>query len=328
MVLSLRVGLVGAGDAAGHHARALGALHADGAARWSGVCARDPGRLDVFCDRHGAPPDALRSVDLDRFLDPATLDAVVLATPDGLHPAQVALAAARGLHVLVEKPIAPDAATALALVDACRAEGVRLGVGYHLRHHAGHRSVRDNLRALIGPLRHVDVRWAWPDPARDGWRARGRGARWWALAALGAHALDLAQWFAGDGAPTVHGGWMRPASGIDEAAGMSAAFGDDVTAHVWVSVEQRATPRVLLAGLDGELEALGTLGARGAGAITLRRGGGERLVVPFDARDPYEAQLRAFVAAVREGRDPDASGDDGARNVALLEQWTHLARRT
>ncbi|MDB4932948.1 MAG: Gfo/Idh/MocA family oxidoreductase, partial [Myxococcaceae bacterium] len=106
MVLSLRVGLLGAGDAAGHHARALGALHADATARWAGVCARDPARVAAFCEAHGAPPDALRATDLDAFLDPAALDAVVIATPDGLHPAHATLAAARGLHVLVEKPLA------------------------------------------------------------------------------------------------------------------------------------------------------------------------------------------------------------------------------
>jgi len=30
---------------------------------------------------------------------------------------------------------------------------------------------------LVGVVRTVFVRWAWPDPATDGWRARGEGAR-------------------------------------------------------------------------------------------------------------------------------------------------------
>ncbi|MDB4931289.1 MAG: hypothetical protein JWM10_3773, partial [Myxococcaceae bacterium] len=152
-----------------------------------------------------------------------------------------------------------------------------------------------------------------------------RDARWWALAALGTHALDLAQWFAGDAA-VLRGASLRTADGVDLAGDVLARLGDGVTAHAWVSVEQRAVARVLLAGLDGELEAVGTLGARGAGAITLRRAGGERVAVPFAAVDPYEAQLRDFVEAVRAGRDPGASGDEGARNVALLEGWSDLAR--
>jgi predicted dehydrogenase len=97
------------------------------------------------------------------------------------------------------------------------------------------------------------------------------------------------------------------------AGDVIATLGAAATAHAGVSVEQRATPRVRLAGTDGELEAVGTLGARGAGARTLRRGAGERVAVPFEVVDRYEAQLRAFVAAVAGGRDPEAAGDPALR---------------
>src|SRR2546425_3800523 len=62
------------------------------------------------------------------------IEGVVLATPHSQHAAQILEAAKAGKHVFVEKPFTLTRASAQAAVDACRAAGVTLGVGFNRRH--------------------------------------------------------------------------------------------------------------------------------------------------------------------------------------------------
>jgi 1,5-anhydro-D-fructose reductase (1,5-anhydro-D-mannitol-forming) len=314
-----RLGLVGLGDAGRHHAGALAALQAEGLCQWTALCARDPARIAAFAASASAPAGIGAFDNLASLLAARACDALILATPDGLHAEQVRACAAAGVHVLCEKPLALDVASAQAAWEACRAAGVRLGVGYHLRHHAGHRLMRAEMAERVGTVRHVDLRWTWPDPASQGWRAKGHGARWWSLAALGTHALDLAQWLV-NRPLTVASASVWPEDGVDRAADVLLRGNEGLLVHVFVSVELRTVSRVSVAGTAGELEALGTLGARGTGAVTWRAPREEPRAVPFTAVDPYLEQLRAFLASLRDGSQPSASGEDGLRNVRWLDQ--------
>ena len=261
----LRIALVGLGDAGRHHARALATLEREGGLVWSAVCARRPSSLAAFRAELAVPERVATFHELDALIAARVCDAVILATPDGLHAGQVERATRAGLHVLVEKPLALSRPEGERAVAEASASGVALAVGYHLRHHAAHRLVKERLDELVGPLRTVFVRWAWPDPSVDGWRARGQDARFWSLAALGTHGIDLALWLAG-APPELAAGDVRalvePRTGIDRAAEVSLRLGS-VLAHVSVSVLHRAVSRVLITGDTGEVEALGTLGARG-----------------------------------------------------------------
>jgi len=71
--------------------------------------------------------------DLEAMLDLPDLDAVIVATPNRFHEAGVLAAAARGKHVLCEKPLAVDAAAARRIVKACEDARVVLQVGFNQR---------------------------------------------------------------------------------------------------------------------------------------------------------------------------------------------------
>ena len=213
-----------------------------------GAPCADASRIAAFRSDLAVPADVATYTSLDALLDAGACDAVILATPDGLHLAQVERAARSGVHVLVEKPLALTRADAEVAIASARQHGIHLAVAYHLRHHAAHRIVMARLGELVGRVRTVLVRWAWPDPATDGWRARGEGARFWSLAALGTHAIDLALMLANhDGATVDVAALTEPAGGIDRAAEVSLRIGD-VLAHVSVSITHRAVSRVIVSG--------------------------------------------------------------------------------
>ncbi len=106
----LRVGLVGAGAVTLNHLPAWAAV--DGA-RVTAIC--DPERPRA---EHRAREFGIRSVyaGAEEMLARETLDALDIASPRETHAAFVRLAAARGLPVLCQKPLAPSLAEAEALV--------------------------------------------------------------------------------------------------------------------------------------------------------------------------------------------------------------------
>ena len=288
----LRVGLLGLGDAGTHHALALIAARSPDI-ECTAVGARDIGKAVAKCSELGMP-STTKIVPVEELLAGAHCDAVIIATPDGMHYEHAMTALRSGLHVLVEKPIALTIIHASDLVAAAREKDRVLQVGYHLRHHAGHEIVQAQLETLVGTLETIYARWAWPDPAVDGWRAHGDGARWWSLAALGTHAIDLALGFAAT-AVTDAVCVRDPQVGIDRAAEVSLRFANHTLAHISVSITHRARSLLHLVGTEGEVECVGTFGARGAGTIIHRTPAGEQ-PIQFTAENPFVRQLRAFAA--------------------------------
>lgn len=314
--MALRIGLVGLGDAGRQHARALAQLDELGVCEWTAICARSRERIDAFRSANAVPERAGGYVGLDALLDAGACDAVILATPDDTHVAQLHACASEAVHALVEKPLALDRQGARAALELARSRRVFVAVGYHLRHHAGHRLVHERREQGIGPLQRIDIHWAWPDPAIAGWRARGHG-RFWSLAALGTHCIDLARWFVG-AEPERVAYLLDPPMAVDRSAELSLGFGR-IVAHVGVSIAYRARSRLVLVGERGEIECRGTLGARGDGEIFVREHGHAARPVPleFTAVNPYRAQLEAFIAAISAAAP--IAVDDALGNLAILE---------
>ena len=96
---------------------------------------RDQQRADEFAKAHGALA-AYTSV--EELMADSRVDVVFVASPNNLHAAHVQLAAKAGKHILVEKPMATTVPDCVDMINACKANGVKLGVGFQLRFHPGH----------------------------------------------------------------------------------------------------------------------------------------------------------------------------------------------
>jgi predicted dehydrogenase len=293
--MPIRVGLVGLGDAGNKHARALMQLEREGLCRFVAICARDAAHVQAFREAHALPERTRSFVGFEALLDEGSCDALILATPDPVHTEQFVRCTARGVHVLVEKPLATSLEAGRVAMQLAHKRDVIVRVGYHLRHHPAHRLVRARDEQLIGRLCNIQLHWAWSDPNVDGWRASGQ-ARFWALTALGSHCIDLARWFVGE-EPQRLSYLVEPAVGIDRAVELTLGF-SYALAHASVSVTHSARSRLVLTGEDGEIECLGTLGGGGEGEIWVRSRDNARERLNFEPRDPHVEQLRAFLDAV------------------------------
>jgi predicted dehydrogenase len=126
--MTTRWGLIGVGDIA--NKRVAAAIQADGNSELVAVCRRDAAMLDVFAEQFGV---RCRFGSAEELVRCADVDAVYIATPVDCHCPQTLLAAGAGKHVLVEKPMALDAAECEKMIAACQVAGVQLGVAYYRR---------------------------------------------------------------------------------------------------------------------------------------------------------------------------------------------------
>jgi predicted dehydrogenase len=116
-----RIGVVGVGSLGFHHARILAGM--DGVEH-AGVYDIRRERAREVASRLEVPERTA----LDELLDAA--DAVVVAVPTVAHEEVAVAALARGLHVLVEKPMAPDLAAADRILEAARGGGGVVQIGH------------------------------------------------------------------------------------------------------------------------------------------------------------------------------------------------------
>src|SRR5690606_16290718 len=114
MANGLKVGVAGVGSLGRHHARLLRALPD---AQLVGIHDTDAERLRAVGDALGVTAfDALEPL-LDR------IDALVIAVPTAVHEPVARAAVARGVHVLIEKPIAPSLEAADRILEAAERGG-------------------------------------------------------------------------------------------------------------------------------------------------------------------------------------------------------------
>ena len=144
------------------------------------------------------------------------LDAAIIATGDTEHVEPALEAFARGLHVLLEKPIALDAADCVRVVEASERAGRILQIGHVLRHMDFYARVHDVVESgRLGRLQLMDLRehvsyWHMAHSyVRGKFRSRALAAPF--LLAKSCHDLDLMAWFAG-----------RPAAHVTSFAALSA----------------------------------------------------------------------------------------------------------
>lgn len=200
----------------------MGRWHADAAAHAGGrvVAVVDPDvtRARALAARYSG---AVVAPDLDAALS-ATPTVAHICTPLATHQALALRAIERGLDVVVEKPLAPDAATVRALLDAATARGALLIPTHQFLFQPGVVRALAELPAM-GPLRHVES--VACTAGAEGGDAAARDAL---LGEILPHPLALLARLLPEPLPRVAWHVEHPAPGELRATGQSGAAGISV----------------------------------------------------------------------------------------------------
>jgi predicted dehydrogenase len=271
---------------------------------------------------------------VDELVGRKDVDAVIITSPQSAHCAQTTAASRAGKHVLVEKPMATSSAECQAMIQACRENGVALSVIKPWRYRGSTRGLHDLIRrGEIGDVRMISLWWLYPRIpfiGKDWFRDPKEGGLY---LDAGSHCFDYLRWIAGAEPVRLYSQLANyNADGETPRSTMTTlTFANGVMASVWLSYEV-PTPgwkhtdfRALVVGSTGDLD------AHGYGALRLGRGEAWQTIyeqAPMDyINRPFEpARLEAFfdmtqdfIDALREGREPPVTGEDGLAAVSLVE---------
>ena len=159
MTAPVRLGVIGAGGIAKAYGEILGGAFPVPAVA-AGVADVREDAAQALAAPLGAPTFATAEALLEARA--GELDAVVLCTPPNTHPALAATFAAAGVHVLCEKPLAVDRATAEAMVTTAAGHRTLLGMATKFRFCDDIRTVASYMAdGRLGAIRLVEV--ALPD---------------------------------------------------------------------------------------------------------------------------------------------------------------------
>ena len=328
----LRVAVVGGGIVGLDHAAAY-AAQPD--AELVAIVGRDAQRTNAVASGLGVAA----STDLAALLAAERLDALSVCTPTALHRPAVELAAAAGVHVLLEKPMATTVADCDAIDRACRAAGVVLMLGFTHRFHPELIEARRRIAAgEIGPpglaqdVFTFGEHGPWPDWYYDRTLAGGGELMHDAV-----HMVDRLAWLLDSPVVEVYGrttSYARGLQGVEDGGVATLAFAGGAIGSIFVNeatypIHQDA-PGVPMPGRM-ELEIHGPRG-------TIRYRTWHELVIDVAGQPTVRlersnpgtemaAEIRAFLDAVTTRTAPPVGATEGRRGIAVIGAIYESERR-
>jgi inositol 2-dehydrogenase len=270
----------------------------------------------------------------EELLEDSTVEAVVVASPTHLHAQMVEAAAAAGKHVFCEKPISQDLGRTYEVIEAVRAAGVKLQVGFQRRFDPDYRVAKERISG--GHIGEVylfrttlrDMR----SPGFDYIRDSGGF-----FADVTVHDFDAARWLVGEITEVTAAGAALSDPGFEEVGDIDNAVITLRFAGGALGVIDNS--RVAGYGYECSSEILGHRGTlridnpRSVSVETLTPGRACRdYVSDFIERfaEAYRGEMEHFVRVVRGEAEPEPNGADAAAAAVLARaaERSHLEGRT
>jgi predicted dehydrogenase len=293
--------------------------HAGTKSRLAALVSGDPIKRRELGDRHGVPTWDYE--DFERALAAEAIEAVYVGLPNDQHCEFTERAAAAGVHVLCEKPMAPSLAECERMNAAAARAGVQLMIAYRLHFEAA------TLKALalaesgaLGEPRLFDSTFSMQvraDNVRVD-RAKGGGP----LLDLGVYCIQAARLLFGADpidayAAAVRGDDPRFRE-IDEAVSAVLRFPGERLATFTCSFGAADVSSYRIVGTEAELRVEPAYEYVGALVHHLTRDGKQQRRT-FARRDQFAPELQHFAECVRRGETPEPSGVEGMIDVAIVE---------
>lgn len=258
----------------------------------------------------------------EEMLDTENLTAISICTPPKVHLALTRMAAARGIHVLCEKPMASTVEDCQEMIDVCGLAGVVLQIGHKKRFIPPLLRLKELTEGDFGPIQYMVHRYPHPGMSNKDWfwaEDDGGGP----ILENAVHAADILGFLMGD-VDRVYaegGTFFAPHRKPQIDCAMftlrfkSGAIG--VVNAGMVSMGGFSFEDFYVANENGVAEVMGRFDS----AETLRysfRNDPETLQEEnYPNFDSFRAEIEHFIECIQTGSEPRASGEAGMKAVAI-----------
>ena len=296
---SLRIGVIGVGVMGSNHARVLTGL--PGAVL---VGVADPDRKQAEFVARTLGCTAVANVE---ELLALKVDAITIAAPTHLHRDIALTCIARGIHVMVEKPIASSVEEGNQIIAAARRAGVTLMVGHVERFNPAVEAIKDAIRNE--DILSIAITRVGPFPPRM--------SNVGVVIDLAVHDIDLIRWFTDSEIIDVQPQLSSAVAEREDIALLQFRTASGVLAHIntnWLTPFKARNVIVATRGkyIQADLltrQVTECFGFQPDGSYSMRH-------LSVGHAEPLRSELLAFLRAVRSGSTPAVTGEEG---VASLE---------
>jgi predicted dehydrogenase len=323
--MSLKIAIIGTGNIGRVHATAVGNTPG---LELSAAVDNQPDRLAAFAAEFKIPH---QYSSVEELLKSGGPDAVVIGVPNALHAPFAIAALKAGVAVLVEKPMATNAAEAQQMAEASQKSGTALMVGHCWRFDPEVIWLKQQVQAgRLGKLIRtkgygVHVHWG-----PGGWFTQKKFSGGGALADMGVHAIDTARFLIGEPQPVsvyARMGTFYKDFDVDDTGVMLIAWDNGVTSYVetgwWQPHMDGPEASTQLYGLSGFGSVFPTrLELPNATESKIEVISDPAFIFPRQDHSPqsiYDAQMASFAGFVTSGQTPTPGYREGLVNMKIVD---------
>ncbi|MEA1910127.1 MAG: Gfo/Idh/MocA family oxidoreductase [Spirochaetota bacterium] len=314
----IKWGLIGCGDIS--QKRVAPGLRDAKSSKLISVNRSDFSKAESFAKEFGADKWIENWQDLITDTD---INAVYIATPVFLHAEQTIAAAEAGKHILCEKSMAMNTAEADRMIDACKANNVKLGIAYYRNLYPAVQRIKEIINSgEIGNIVHIQSN------NFENFNRQPGEARYWLLEKeksgggpmmdMGCHRIEVFVNIAGP---------VQQITAFNDNIAFKRDVEDSSMAHF--RFENGATGLLTSSHAAGEprdtLDIFGTEGSihvsvLNDGTLTVVTGTGTRLEKHPNPANVHQPLIEDFIAAVLTDREPAVTGEMGREITRILDK--------
>jgi UDP-N-acetylglucosamine 3-dehydrogenase len=317
----MRVGVIGVGSMGQNHARVYNDL-----GELVGVVDRDMAIAKKVASRFGT-----KAFDKIDDLLRAGVDCVTIATPTETHCPIAKKVISKGVHALIEKPLAMTSKDGMALVDIAKRHGVTLAVGHIERHNPVVKLAKEFLLTKeFGDLISISSRRVSSFPER----IRDVGV----IHDMGTHDIDVSMYLVASEVERVYAvGGSTGMTKFEDHAGLLITFEDGINAFIevnWLTPFKVRKIWLTCSKNFVEMDYMAqTMEISSSRFIDVDTGDLYHIPQEYAVRrvslkkqEPLKNELQDFISAVEKKKRPLVTGEDGVKVIRVAEAATKSLR--
>jgi predicted dehydrogenase len=295
--------------------------------RLAGIVTGSPEKAARWRKQYNIPERNVYNYDtIAKMADNPDIDVVYIVTPNALHAQQTIAAAKAGKHVFCEKPMAVSVEECQRMIDACKAAGKQLGVGYRCQFEPHHLEVMRLAREKeFGDVRVIESNFGFPLGDPNQWRVKKALAGGGALMDVGIYSLQATRYISGE-EPVLISAFETKTDpkkfvDVDETMTWQAKFPSGVIGNCTTSYNSagmgsiRAYAQRGWFGLDPAFNYGGIKGTRSDGKP-----------LQFPATDHFATEMDDFSQCILNNKRSKVSGEEGLRDIKIMMAIYESAR--
>jgi predicted dehydrogenase len=296
------------------------------------VVSGDADKAKKYAAEYGLPEKNIYNYqNYDSIRDNPDIDIVYVCLPNSMHAEYSIRGAQAGKHVMCEKPMAVSVKECEAMIAACKKANKKLMIGYRV-HFEPHNleAIRLARSGAIGKIRYYRSEHGFVQGDPNKWRLKKAMSGGGSLMDMGVYALNGARYMTGEEPIAVYARESTDRKDprfreVEDMIEFELEMPSGVLASC-MSMYSAAQNHILLMGDKGRIE---LEPATPYEDITLWVGEGRKNQVtppPGPGKNMWAAQLDHIVECIRTNREPIVGGEEGLRDVRIVEAIYRSAR--